>query len=500
MRLQTFNGGLNIRVANQLAAVNEAITHLNIRDEKGDIRPLNNKVAIGTVSGLYRYYFESLAVWVHSNTNRDYVEYQEKLYYTEVGGVPKVFDGTNEFNLGIFKPEIPPAVVLGAAGVLTGTYQYVYTYYNSNDGVESGPCQLSAEIVATSDQIVVSGITLPTDPQVDKIRLYRIGGNLTDFSLVVELSNITTGYTDNITDTAILGDILTTINYVQAFSGLHSLVEAYGMLFGIVGDKVYFTEIGLPWAWSEFNFIDLPTAGTGIAVTPNGLFLFTETRTIVLTGTTPETFQPFDASRSQGCVSHKSIAYNNEQVTWVSKDGLCLSTGGAIEVVTKNKLGKVTIYPKQAVVYDEVYYLIDNNNLIWVVDYRYGGEIKQYQFSDVTYLCTGNDTLLGYNIDSYYELFKGVGVYTWQYLSPVFVNGAYTERKKYKSLYMRSTGSITITIYITGTLVLTKTVTATDTHEFKIPEEYKDGYSIQIGLTGTGEVHELDWLPRGRAR
>lgn len=500
MRLQLFNGGLNTRLASHLIAVNESVLNKTIDDSKGDIRPLMSKATNGSTSGEYRYYFSALSTWVNSSTNRDYVEYQEKLYYTEVGAVPKVYNGTTEYLLGIVPPQLPASVFATSAGVLTGTYQYAYTYYSSSTGVESGPSLLSAEISVTATIISVSGMQLPTDPQVDRIRLYRIGGSLVDFSLVIELAITVSSYADNIADTAIQGTLLSTIGYSQAPTGLHSIIEAYGILFGLLGDKIYFTQIGLPWAWSELNFIDLPVTCTGLAVVSNGVLVYTAIATYLLTGSTPSAFQLWPFDKSQGCVSHKSIAYNGNQVMWLSNSGICSSDGGQVQVLTELKLGKVVIYPKQAVVYDKVYYLIDNANLIWVIDLRYGGSIKQYSTLDVTYLCTGNDTLLGYSNGSYYELFKGEAKHIWQYLSPVFLNGAYTERKQYKLLYMRSSGDVTLTVYIDAKLVLTQSFLTTDTHEVKLPEEYKDGYSIQIGLTGTGEVYELDWIPKGRAR
>src|SRR5574343_1125746 len=504
MQLIAFNGGINTRVEPNLLNSNEAVALQNVDDTTGVLTPIkkpaSNAISMLGSAGKYAYFFEAINVWISSSIVRHYVEYDSVLYYTENSDYPKSYYGITEKLLGINVPNMAAVPVLGAAGVLTGTYQYVYTYYNSTDGIESGPSPLSAEIVATSDQIVVNNIIASVDPQVDQVKLYRIGGGLTNFSLVFTLVNGVTTYTDNTADASIPGNILTTTDYIQAPFGLQFLIEAYGMLFGIIGRTLYFTEVGKPWAWSEFNTIQLATAGTGIAVGNNGILVFTKSKTYLLTGATKELFTlyPFDAS--QGCLAHRSIAYLSDQVLWVSNDGVCGSTGAPGTLLTLNKLGKTTFTVKQAVVHDSIYYLLDNENLLHVFDFRFGGSIKKYSIPNLDFIVTGDDKLLGFINGSYYELFKGDGVYEYNYKSPLFLNGSYTERKQYKFIYVRHTGNVTVRIYIDGVEAILASLTGTTTSEIKIPEQYKDGYSLQLEVFGTGKVHEINWLPKGRAR
>ena len=141
-----------------------------------------------------------------------------------------------------------------------GTYQYLYTFYNSDDGTESAPSPLSDELTATSGNIDITLPDVSTDPQVTKKRLYRVGGNITQFTLVVELdANITT-YLDKLKDTDLDGRLLESDNFNEAPIGLQFLSESYAMLFGAIGSSLRFTPIGKPNAWPpeyELQFIQV---------------------------------------------------------------------------------------------------------------------------------------------------------------------------------------------------------------------------------------------------
>lgn len=497
MRLQAFNGGKNTRLAQHLIGVNEGIVVSNVNIEDGTLTPVKKKSTSVLSLNEFAHYFSANDEWVGFNINRDYVEYQERLYWTQDSSIPQVYTGTTTYNLGIAVPINTPAIPSTASGVLTGTYQYVYTFYNSTTGYESGPSPLSVEVVASSNSITIDNMQVSTETGVNQKRIYRVGGLLTNFSLVVTVDNTLTTYVDNIADTAIPGDILATTTYAQAPNGLKYLTEAYGIMFGALGDKVYYTPIGVPWAWPALQFFDLPTTVTGIGIISAGILLFTRDKTFIITGNTPETFSKYPLDPNQGCTDHKSIAYNKSSILWASTDGICTSTGGPATVLTKVKLGKQNFSVKKAVVYSEVYYLQLTDGTIFVVDFRYGGQVYDLSLT-TTNLVAGNDKLYGYDNNGYYELFQDSTVETLQYTSPKYLNGAYTERKNYKSFYIRSEGALTVKVYIDDTLVATKVLSTTDTHELKVPQVEKNAYSVYFEISGTGTVYEIDWLPGGR--
>lgn len=134
-------------------------------------------------------------------------------------------------------------------GPLSGTYTYVYTYYNSLIGVESAPSPVSTEVQVDAGKIQLTGLQSSTDPQVDKKIIYRVGGQQAKFTEVARIANTELAYIDQTKDVDLTGDILESTNYFPPPAGLQYLTEAYAMLFGAVGSKLYYTPIGLPNAW-----------------------------------------------------------------------------------------------------------------------------------------------------------------------------------------------------------------------------------------------------------
>lgn len=604
MKLQVFNGGLNTRVAQHLVKPNEAIEYINIDSSTGALVPVNTEAATGIELAEYAYYFEADGNWIHSSTPRHYLEYQGTLYYSEVGQIPKSFDGTTERLLGIAGPtavltltaeegiDVPETVLKVvkniAAGNLDGkytyklayydsvntvmsivsaqserigveaeqidlsempvptdskvtgkylyrkggditqytfvadvgiantnytddisdatviatnsypisdpdgTYTYVYTYYNSAKGIESQPSPVSKEIDTVNATISIAGLVGSSDPQVDKIRIYRVGGDLTSFSLVSTISNGVTTYVDSVVDTDIPGDDMVATDFRQALSGTQYLVEAYGVLFGAVGDKVYYTPPGVPTAWPATYFIDFPTTITGLQPISAGVLVFTRYKTYIIAGLSHATFTKRVFSSDQGCLSAYSIQEVRNTIIWVSSDGICTVDGSRAVVLSKNMLNKIVLDTVSSAVHDEVYYALQSDSTILAYDFRFNTIVKNLSLGN-SRLVVGSDTLYGYYSGTYKQLFVGITKESFTFKSAELSEGALTTRKKYKSVFIKSTGTITVEVFITGVSVIAKTFTTDDSHELKIPEEYLNGYSIQFKLTGTGDVSELEY-------
>jgi hypothetical protein len=89
-------------------------------------------------------------------------------------------------------PAAVPSVANGGAGVLTGSYSYLYTVYDATGG-ETPPSPTSASIATASNQVTVGN--LPTGVYV---RLYRKRSTQQFFYRVADLpANISSTYTDN---------------------------------------------------------------------------------------------------------------------------------------------------------------------------------------------------------------------------------------------------------------------------------------------------------------
>ena len=69
--------------------------------------------------------------WISSTTYKNYIEFLEKLYYSDGVGIPqKSSDGTTWYNLGISKPTVKPTVTKIEAPSLTASTPVAYTVPN----------------------------------------------------------------------------------------------------------------------------------------------------------------------------------------------------------------------------------------------------------------------------------------------------------------------------------------------------------------------------------
>jgi hypothetical protein len=380
-----------------------------------------------------------------------------------------------------------------------GIYQYVYTFYNSSDGSESGTSPISDEIDASGGgEITLSGLDVSADPQVDQKRIYRIGGNLTAFSLVDTIPNAQTSYVDSLGDTEIPGDIVETFAASPAPDDLQFLTESNSIFFGAVGRRLQFTNIDQPNVWPDLNFIDFEADITGIGATPNGLLVMTRYKTWIITGTDSAVFTRFILSRDQGCILHDAIRSIGDTLFWPSTDGICASNGGPVIVISKNKLGKVTLNPVNATVHDEQYYLHEADGTILVFDNRLEGLLKRLNLG-TTQVYTAEDVLYGRANGTLHTLFSANDNETLKYKSPRYIESEYSQHKIYKTIYVHAEGPLNIKVYVDDDLAQEIDITGPkDTYEIKIKQEQHRGYSMQIEVEGTGILYEWENKVYGR--
>jgi hypothetical protein len=374
-----------------------------------------------------------------------------------------------------------------------GTYQYVYTFYNSDDGTESAPNTISSELAASSGFIQVTLNSVSADPQVTHKRLYRVGGNITEFTMVAELSSSTTVYTDTLKDLDIDGRLLESDNYYEAPVGLNYLAEAYAMLFGALGSSLRFTPVGKPNAWPLEYEIQFDQDITGIGTAANGLLVFTLTKAYIVTGTGPTSLSQQSLRGDQGCIAFESIKeVDAGMLIWASADGLCVSSGNNVKNITKDSLGHIELTPVSSAVHDEVYYCQNKDGSILAFDYRFQPTLKWLNLG-TTFLSVAKGKLYGYSDSVLYLLYKATNNLQMNYKSPLFVEGSFTENKTYKKVYVRSEGDIIIVVLIDDEIVATFDLAGKATHQLQVPQNLQRGYSIQFKVTGTGTVNEIEY-------
>ena len=378
-------------------------------------------------------------------------------------------------------------------GDFDGTYQYVYTHYNNTDGTESAPSPISVELEALSGTIAVSGMSVSPDPQVTHKRLYRVGGDVTEFTMVVQLDNAVTSYADTLSDTDLDGRLLISDNYTEAPTGLRFLTESFAMLFGAVGNTIRFTPIAVPNAWPPEYSVAFNAPITGIGPVANGVLVFTKYRTFLVTGTGPLSLSQQPLSGDQGCVDHSSIQEIGPALIWASVEGICMSAGNAVQNITKDKLGKIVLDPVDSEVDDEVYYCHNADGTILAADFRFG-TIFKYLDLDTSTISYANGSLYGWQAGVLSKLFESTEDLSLSYLSPRFIEGSATEDKTYKKLHIYSKGDIILNIIINDIVVATKTLTGEDSFQFQVPQDKQRGNFIQFQMTGTGEVYEYEYI------
>ncbi len=387
---------------------------------------------------------------------------------------------------------------------LRGTYQYVVTHVNSR-GIESQPSPVSAEVALPNGGQVTLGL-----PQYfatgGKLRIYRVGGNLTEFSLVVELPGTTSTYIDTLSDTEIDGRVLTSQDNGIALGGLKTLITAYGMLFGSYDNVLYYTNPGEPEYWPAAYSIPFPVDITGLAAVANGILVMTKHATYLITGTGPLVLQVQLLRSDQGCVDRRSVQTFQGNAMWVSQDGICLSSGSGVEVISKNLLGKLSLTSvRSSVIHNEIYYIVYNSNDVLAADFGFGGLIfKQFKFAAATggvLLSFFRDTTKLYMYTgARYEAFAGSGYEVMRYKSPRFIEGRATENKTYKKIYFYAENAVLLKVYINDVLVASKqTVAGTkDSITLQVPQELQRGFFIQFEVEGDGLVYELEYEAVGR--
>ena len=380
-----------------------------------------------------------------------------------------------------------------------GTRNYVYTYYSSITGFESAP-SASDDLTVKINNAVVTGFSPSTDPTVDGIKLYRLGGTLTDFYLVANLAESVTTYTDTKTDLQILdtGELLTTSGFIKPKIGLKFLTEYNSALFGVLDSTLYFSNPGLVDQWTENNFIVFPEHITALGVTQNGLMVFSRNKTWLLVGDNLVNYSKYLLNANQGCITNSTVAYVENNLLWLSLDGICVSQGGGIELLSWAKLGKVMVNPVIARVYESQYFLFHSTGAI-VVDFRNG--VRFYELGQVVrgaYYSSSYDKLylLKPNDIGMYEYNSGSSL-TFNYKTGWLGEGGTTNLKTFKNVYIRTTGSVSLDLYLDGSVVGTYTLTS-GFNDIKYPQEYCRGYFTELNFYGTGSVIEVNFVAEGR--
>lgn len=379
---------------------------------------------------------------------------------------------------------------------LNGVYSYGVTFYNERDGSESEMLLMIDDAYVIDGFIDIKNIPQPASDQATHIRLYRVGGSLSVFSLVEELTVGTTEYRDLVPDGE-TGDALPTGTRYQPPLNLRYITEAFGEFFGLSGTKLYFTTQANANYWTVFP-IDLASIGTGIAPVAAGVLIFTRVKSYFLSGTNPDAFNLYPLSGDQGCVSGKSVQPFRDGALWISTDGLCFSNGGKPVVLSKELLGKISFEGIRAsAVYDEVYYMAHSAG-VFIADFRHDNLAR---FRDLADLDVDG---MGVFEDILYFHKEGLGVFkafahatskrrvTWRTGDRPTTDPA--SLKYYKFVKISYSGRPTFAVYVDGERVLNKVLAeAEEITDIDIDLPHVTaGRTVQYEIKGVFELHYFE--------
>jgi hypothetical protein len=212
---------------------------------------------------------------------------------------------------------------------LDGVYYYKCTYVDSF-GIESAATDSSRPVFAKGKKVYIASLPVPsTSSNIDLIKLYRIGGNSTQWRLVAALSPTTTVYIDDKEDSE-LGPIMPEDAYAPPRCRTMALINGrmwYGNCkdrFNIVRPyRLMYADQFYPGRVPDQNAIDIePGDGqviTAITSLQGYPIVFKDNSVYTLD---PNTMQPLPRDRSVGCIATHSIATDSTHVYFLSRQGV----------------------------------------------------------------------------------------------------------------------------------------------------------------------------------
>lgn len=225
-------------------------------------------------------------------------------------------------------------------GELDGAYYYKYTYVDSN-GKESNYSPISSVVNCKSEQNSVT-VTETSDSKISYINLYRLGGTLTDWYYVTQVSNATQAITDNNADSDLsaLGDA----EYNDPpSSGLSYIVEHYERLIGakttVYPHSIEYSVEYEPEYWgedlSQQYLISNKDACTGLLSWGRYVIFCKKKHIFVMEGSNPNNWHKRKSDSTYGNIAPLALMFYKMPI-FLSWFGLCFFDGNKEILFSEN--------------------------------------------------------------------------------------------------------------------------------------------------------------------
>lgn len=232
-------------------------------------------------------------------------------------------DETAWYSGGIAEPTAAPTLADGGAGALSAANYYgVYTFYNTDTGMESNPSPASAVLaLGGSKQISWTGIGVSTNSFVNARRLYRtLPGQVGEYFYVGMISdNTSTTFTP---DNVIIADMGRSVSYDNGLppASIETGVIWKERLFATDRTYLYYSEYLLPECFGEESILSVyPDDGheiRGLHAFGDRLVIGKTNKMHYLVGADRNNFNILTLSDRHGCMSHFSMKSAEGYMFW----------------------------------------------------------------------------------------------------------------------------------------------------------------------------------------
>ena len=350
---------------------------------------------IVTRSGMYVESSTGVFSSLLTGLNYDYPAYAVTFMNMVIVGmesnVPRKFDGTTLRTLAITPPASAPTVAVGAAGSLTGNYQYKITFYSAS-GAETNPSPASIVVSPAAQQVALSDILLGSG-EVASRKIYRtLAGGTLYYYLDTIGNNTATTYGDNIPDAQLSTDLVPS-EFDSPPSGLKFLAVYKQYLFGVVSSEPttlrhsYSSIPEIFFSGFELNVgKDDGQPIIGIVPMKDALYVFKTHSTWPIMGSTPDDFQvaPQPIHQSLGFY-HRSVAF----VDFGQGDVMVGFTGSSFSYFDGYQFRNVGVQRELGINVTGFIEGLDSDSFEWATGYN---DREKYQ-----YQCFVRRSGMGYN-------------------------------------------------------------------------------------------------------
>lgn len=392
--------------------------------------------------------------------------------------------------------DLPSYDVYQLTGVTRGAYGSGAVFHGGNEVVREA-----------YSAIGLTGVPVSADPQVNARRIWRLVAG--EYRLAGQINdNTTTTYSDAATDADLGGvDILTTDDN-DTPPALTGICGPYnGMMFGWLGDTVYWSKVGKYDAWpadggQQFEF---GSDVTSCAVFGNYVVVLCPDGLYTLFGDDPAQMSRSKALTKQGCVAGRTAVDAGRYLLYLSPDGVCAFDGAYSLVISDPKLSKATFSALSSpfgAFHDGHYHLFHSTGSI-IGDFR--GADPVWRTSTVTaasaWRSDEDDALYLGQTGEIHEWGAGAPL-DWRYWTGELSVGSLTATKIFHTLVAHHEGTVRCEFYVDGGREHDETVYGDRAAQRMRLSEEARGYRPQLRLSGSGTLYaiEFEYSGPGRAR